>query len=71
LVPAYLKTLNEEDVMRGRLVTELKLAAKEMAGVPAAGARASARPVHFVEFNLSAPLRLDESLKPVAKGTRP
>jgi len=71
LVPAYLKTLNEEDVMRGRLVTELKLAAKEMAGSPASAAGASARPVRFVEFNLSAPLRLAEAVKPAAKGARP
>jgi hypothetical protein len=72
LVPAYLKALNEEDVMRGRLVTELKLVARDESDVrrgSAAGAHAG--PVRFVEFNLSAPLRLAATDKPAAKGGRP
>lgn len=72
LVPAYLKALNEEDVMRGRLVTELKLAARDesnVRGSAATGARAG--PARFVEFDLSAPLRLAEAVRPAAKGGRP
>jgi hypothetical protein len=68
LVPAYLKALNEEDVMRGRLVTELKLVAKDESSVRRG---AGAGPERFVEFDLSAPLRLAEVAKPAAKGARP
>ena len=72
LVPAYLKALNEEDVMRGRLVTELKLVARDESDVrrrTPTGARAG--PARFVEFDLSAPLRLAATAKPAAKGGRP
>lgn len=68
LVPAYLKALNEEDVMRGRLVTELKLVAKDESSVRR---DARAGPERFVEFDLSAPLRLAEAAKPAAKAGRP
>ena len=53
LVPAYLKSLNEEPVMRGREVTEMKVAAKE---VPPAAAKAPspAGPARYVEFGLAA-----------------
>lgn len=55
LIPAYLKQLNEDAVMRGRLVTEMKLVAKdESASRPAA---AAGSPLRYVEFDLSAPLR--------------
>lgn len=55
LVPAYLKLLNEDAVMRGRLVTELKLVAKdESASRPA---DAGSPLLRYVEFDLSAPLR--------------
>ncbi len=56
LVPAYLKALNEEPVMRGREVTEMKVAAKD---APKADAK-SARPVgpeRYVEFGLAAGAR--------------
>ena len=43
LMPAYLRALSREPMMRGRRVTELKLAAK---------------PERFVEFTLTAPLRV-------------
>jgi hypothetical protein len=72
LVPAYLKALNAEDVMRGRLVTELKLVARDESDVrrrTPTGARAG--PARFVEFDLSAPLRLAATAKPAAKGGRP
>lgn len=70
LLPAYLKALNEEDVMRGRLVTELKLVARDDSNVPR-GAEARAGPARFVEFDLSAPLRLAETPKQAAGGARP
>jgi hypothetical protein len=68
LVPAYLKALNQEDVMRGRLVTELRLVARDVSG---ARQNAAAGPVRFVEFDLSAPLRLPETTTPAAKVGRP
>lgn len=54
LVPAYLKILNQDVVMRGRLVTELKLVARQETG---AQASSGAEPSRYVEFDLSAPLR--------------
>ena len=62
LVPAYLKALNEDAVMRGRLVTELKLVARQESGAQAANGD---EPSRYVEFDLSAPLRV-----PAAKGAR-
>jgi hypothetical protein len=71
LVPEYLKSLNQDDVMRGRLVTELKLVAKDESKTRQGNAAgAVAGPVRFVEFDLSAPLRLADAGKPAAKGGR-
>lgn len=71
LVPAYLKALNNEDVMRGRLVTELKLVAKDASATRGGGANAGAGPDRYVEFDLSAPLRAADLAKPGAgKGKR-
>jgi hypothetical protein len=69
LVPTYLKALNREPMMRGRLVTEMKLAAKSAAPAPASAgsAKAAPGPQRFVEFTVTAPLRLSEA----AKGTKP
>jgi hypothetical protein len=67
LVPQYLKALNNDDVMRGRLVTELKLVARDESS---AGRGATAGPLRFVEFDLSAPLRLAGAGKAAAKGSR-
>ncbi len=70
LVPAYLRALNREDVMRGRQVTELTLAAKGAAPVvaPAGAAQApSLEPARFVTFSILAPLRLPEPEKDAAK----
>jgi len=53
LVPAYIRKLSEEPMMRGRRVADMKLAAKEVA--PKAG---RAEPERFVEFTLSAPVRV-------------
>jgi hypothetical protein len=66
LVPAYLKALNKEDVMRGRQVVELKLAARDESA--ARGAQPAPGPARFVEFDLSAPLRDVEPAKPAATG---
>jgi len=59
LVPTYLAALSGETMMRGRRVTEMKLAAKEQAATRGAPPReATAQPERFIEFNLTAPLRL-------------
>lgn len=72
LVPAYLKALNQEEVMRGRLVTELKLVARdETATRRGAAAAAGAGPDRYVEFDLSAPLRAAEFAKPAAAKGKP
>ncbi len=69
LVPAYLKALNEEPMMRGRRITEMKLAAK--AAAPPAGQGGAAKtppgPQRFVEFAVTAPLRVSDA----AKGAKP
>jgi hypothetical protein len=63
LVPAYLKALNREEVMRGRRVAEMRLTAREEqesgptaapGGGPAAGAKPPATPQRYVEFDISA-----------------
>jgi len=56
LVPAYLKLLNDDDIMRGRLVTELKLVAGAAPAMRDAKDRGG--PSRYVEFEFSAPLRL-------------
>jgi hypothetical protein len=73
LVPAYLKVLNEEAVMRGRLVTDLKLVARDesLARRGASATGPAAGPERFVEFDLSAPLKLVEAARAPAKGGRP
>ncbi|HET7670920.1 MAG TPA: PilN domain-containing protein [Burkholderiales bacterium] len=50
LMPAFLRALNKEPVMRGRRVTEMKLSAKS-----------DDRKQAFVEFSLAAPLELVEA----------
>ena len=55
LVPAYLKRLNNEAMMRGRRVVEMKLAAKE-APVPTGATKpAAGSPEQYVEFAFVAP----------------
>jgi len=73
LVPAYLRALNEEAVMRGRQVTDLKLVARDesLARRGSADAAAAAGPERFVEFDLSAPLKIAEAAKAPAGGGRP
>jgi len=63
LVPAYLRGLGREEMMKGRQVTELKLAAKSVAESAAPRAEAGgavAEPTQFVEFTFVAPLRSPE-----------
>jgi hypothetical protein len=55
LVPAYIKALNKEEVMRGRSVALLKLSAHNEP-TPAASAAPRAGPARYVEFELSMPL---------------
>lgn len=65
LVPAYLRALNNESMMRGRRVTEMRLSAKS---APAAKGNAG-EPERFVEFTLTAPLR--PAPVPLAKAGTP
>jgi len=67
-VPAYLRALNREPMMRGRQVVEMKLAAKEARPAPGAAKPANAQPEQYVEFTLVAPLR---PAQPTAKGPKP
>lgn len=76
LVPVYLRALNQEGVMRGRQVTEMKLTAKESAPARGGAAGASekagpAYPAGFVDFSILAPLRAPEPEKDPAKAGGP
>lgn len=68
LVPAYLRALNREPMMRGRQVVEMKLAAKDARPAPGAAKPANAQPEQYVEFTLVAPLA---TAQPAAKGPKP
>lgn len=65
LVPAYLRALNNEAMMRGRRVVDLKLAARS---APRAANARVAEPERYVEFTFTAPLQVRP---PVAKGAKP
>ncbi|HKC53285.1 MAG TPA: PilN domain-containing protein [Burkholderiales bacterium] len=59
LMPAFLRALTNEPIMRGRKVTEMKLTA--VAPPPAdKSAKPDAEPQAFIEFSLSAPLQVAE-----------
>lgn len=58
LMPAFLRALTNEPIMRGRRVTELKLSAKS--ATPAGKGADTASPA-YVEFSLTAPLQLAEA----------
>jgi Tfp pilus assembly protein PilN len=67
LMPAFLRALNDEPVMRGRNVTEMKLTAK----APAKGADTKAGVQDtdpFIEFSLTAPLQVAEAAPADAVG---
>jgi hypothetical protein len=62
LVPAYPKALNNEAVMRGRKVVELKLSAKVAAAAPKAATQGAAgAPTRYVEFTVVAPRVLEQA----------
>jgi len=69
LVPLYLQALNREPMMRGRRVTEMKLVARGTEPQAALPREKPAEPERFVEFTLTAPLRLAEL--PAAKAATP
>lgn len=71
LVPAYLKALNSEEVMRGRLVTELKLLAKDESAARRSAAASTLEPERFVEFDLTAPVRAAEVGSLAGKAGKP
>src|SRR6185436_17235040 len=63
LVPAYLRALNREEVMRGRRIAEMRLTAREEKEAPVTAApganpgavpKPPASPVRYVEFSISA-----------------
>ena len=62
LVPAYIRALNREEVMRGRRIAEMRLTAreeKEAPGTAAPGANPAApkppaAPLRYIEFSISA-----------------
>jgi hypothetical protein len=66
LVPAYVRALNREEVMRGRRIAEMRLTAREEretqptaapgATTPASPAKPPAAPLRYIEFNISAVL---------------
>jgi Tfp pilus assembly protein PilN len=67
LMPAFLRALNNEPVMRGRKVTEMKLTAKA-APKAVEGKPAADEPASFIEFSLTAPLQVAEAPAPAAAG---
>jgi len=81
LVPAYLRALNREEVMRGRRVSELRLTAREEQDPATAAPRASPAnvakspaappgpPQRYVEFNLVAVRAAGGGADAQAKGT--
>lgn len=59
LIPSYLRALGDESMMRGRRVTEMKLVAKEAPRSAAATSQDKpAGPERYIEFTLTAPLRV-------------
>jgi len=80
LVPAYVRALNREEVMRGRRITEMRLTGREerepqptaAPGGIASPAHASApeAPLRFVEFSISAVRGAEPAAGAEAKGKR-
>lgn len=69
LMPAFLRALNNEPVMRGRKVTEMKLTAKSTPTTPASKPRSE--PEAFVEFSVVAPLQMAEAPASTPKAGTP
>ena len=53
LVPAYIRSLNQEEPMAGRPVGELRMTAR----AEAAASKAAKEPLRYIEFSLSIPLK--------------
>lgn len=78
LVPAYLRALNKEEVMRGRRVAEMRLTAREEKEAPAtaapganpAAAKPPAEPLRYVEFYISAVRGIALPAAPAATGAK-
>ena len=78
LVPAYIRALNREEVMRGRRVSELRLTAREeretATAAPGANpgivAKPPAAPTRYVEFSLIALRGSAGAAEPGAKGAK-
>ena len=70
LVPAYLRALSQEEMMRGRRVTEMKLAARTAPPLPPGGANATG-PERFVEFSLTAPRQVAAAAPGAGKAGTP
>jgi Tfp pilus assembly protein PilN len=68
LMPAFLRALSKESVMRGRRVTEMKLTAKT-ADKPSAGKPGDEGPEAFIEFSFTAPVQLAEAPAAASQGT--
>lgn len=68
LMPGFLRGLNNEAVMRGRRVTELKLTAK---APPPAEKGAATQATGYIEFSLTAPLQLAEAPPAAGPGGTP
>ena len=66
-MPAFLRALNNEPIMRGRKVSELKLAAKGTD--KGSGKSGTVEPETFLEFSLKAPLQMAEAVAGPAAGT--
>ena len=70
LMPAFLRALNKEPIMRGRKVTEMKLSAVAAPQADKGGSATPAtEPQAFIEFSLSAPLQVAEAPPAGAVGT--
>jgi Tfp pilus assembly protein PilN len=71
LMPAFLRALSNEPIMRGRKVTEMKLTARAAppAEKGAEGKPLATEPRAFIEFSLSAPLQMAEAAPAAAAGT--
>jgi hypothetical protein len=60
-MPVFLRALNNEPIMRGRKVTELKLTAKAEPRAGKGEGDRTAEPRAFIEFSLTAPLQMAEA----------
>jgi len=70
LMPAFLRALSNEPIMRGRRITEMKLTAKALPAEKGVDGKSRAtEPQAFIEFSLSAPLQMAEAPPGAVAGT--